>query len=377
MSKEELTSNLSQAVRTIKTAILQNQYQAARGVNRVQLSLYFGIGKYISENTRHKIWGTNAIGTISQRLQRELPGLRGFGERQIRNMLKFYEVWSEALFLQPAAAKTQEATIQDIIDCTALSNAIRQPVAAKFQMDEFFELSFTHHVEILDRTSTFEERIFYIHQTHVNHWSKYELRDHLKWDDFHHQGAAPNNFAKSLTSAQAVKAICMFKDEYMLDFINVEELDEHDRMCINERILEQDIIHNIKKFIMAFGRKFCFIGNQYHLRVAEHDFYIDLLFFNRELNCLVAIELKAGEFKPPYLGELQTYLRILDEHERQSNENPSVGLILCKQADKNLVEYVIQDYNKPMGVATYSTSRDMPEKLRKALPDIEELKKLL
>lgn len=141
--------------------------------------------------------------------------------------------------------------------------------------------------------------------------------------------------------------------------------------------MEKEIVHNIKKFIMTFGHDFAFIGNQYHLEVYSEEFFPDLLFFNRELNAMIVVELKTGKFKPSYLGQLTTYLRILDDKVRKPHENPTMGIVLCKSVDKEFVEYVIQDYDKPMGVATYSTSRDMPEKLRQALPDVEELKKLL
>ena len=163
----------------------------------------------------------------------------------------------------------------------------------------------------------------------------------------------------------------------MLNFINVEEIGERESIDVDERVVEQQIVHNIKNFIMTFGQDFSFIGNQYHLEVYGVEHFPDLLFFNRELCAMVVVELKTGDFKTSYLGQLMTYLRILDDHVKKPHENPSIGIVLCKSANKEYVEYVIQDYQKPMGVATYSTSADMPERLRKALPDIEELKKLL
>ena len=178
-------------------------------------------------------------------------------------------------------------------------------------------------------------------------------------------------------SRDAIKALNMFKDEYLLDFINTEELGIRDYQDVDERVVEKEIVHNIKKFIMTFGRDFAFVGNQYHLEVFSHDFFPDLLFFNRELNCLVVVELKTGDFKTSYLAQLMTYLRILDDKVKKPHENPSIGIVLCKTADKDFVEYVIQDYAKPMGVATYRMNSDMPEKLREALPDVEDLKKLL
>jgi predicted nuclease of restriction endonuclease-like (RecB) superfamily len=244
-------------------------------------------------------------------------------------------------------------------------------------MEDFLGISFTHHMEIIERVSDLNERTFYIHQTFINRWSKYTLRDHLKADDFHHQGQMPNNFAQTLpNSRQALKAIEMFKDEYLLDYINVEALGERED-DVDERVIENGIVANIKKFILTFGRDFSFIGNQYRLEVGGHEMFIDLLFFNRELNALVAIELKSGVFKTSYLGQLNMYLQALNDFVRKPHENPSIGIVLCKDADRAFVEYAIRDYGKPMGVGTYRIKEDIPERLRKALPDMDELKKLL
>lgn len=168
-----------------------------------------------------------------------------------------------------------------------------------------------------------------------------------------------------------------FKDEYVLDFINVEELGARDIEEVDERVVEQQIVQNIKNFIMAFGRDFAFLGNQYRIEALGHTHFIDLLFYHRELSCLVAVELKTGAFKTSYLGQLNAYLNLLDDFVRKPNENKSIGILLCKSVDKTYAEYMVRTYENPMGVATFQTADDMPENLRKALPDIEALKKLL
>ena len=173
---------------------------------------------------------------------------------------------------------------------------------------------------------------------------------------------------KSLKST----AIRSFKDEYLLDFVNVEDPDEFD-----ERELENDIVMNIKKFIMALGKDFAFIGNQYKIVVSEKEYFIDLLFFNRRLQSLVAIELKRGEFKPEYAGKLNFYLSALDEYVKLPNENPSIGIVLCKSKDKNIVEFSFRDTSKPMGVASFKTSTKLPKEYKNILPSSEELKKQL
>lgn len=381
---------LSQAVETIKTAILQSQARAARNVSANQLALYFSVGGYISLNTRQQRWGSGAIETISERLQKELPGLQGFSERNIRNMRQFYEAWSNLLIWQPAAAemadqeKWQPSAAE--IQSPLATQLLLTPSRLDFSRDvfdielahDFLSISFTHHMEILNKTNSLEQRLFYIQKSAEFNWNKYELRDQLKKDLYGHQSLMPNNFLKSLPKhSQALKAIEMFKDEYLLDYINVEELNVRDKSDVDEKIVEQEIIHNVKNFIMMFGHDFTFVGNQYHLEKFGENEFIDLLFYNRELACLVAVELKKGKFKPSYLGQLQSYLQILDTDIRKPNENPSIGIILCREANKAYVEFVIQNYDNPMGVATYKTAADMPEELRKALPDEEKLKELL
>lgn len=371
---QALPDTLRTAVRTIKAAILQSQYRAAKGVNSEQLSLYFGIGRYVSVNSRKGYWGTGAIERISEQLQKELPGLRGFGARNIKYMRSFYEEWSTYFNSAAVAAELENCKNDDEIDINVLPILYRQPLAAELQAEEFVGISFSHHIEILTKAKTFDERVFYIRQAFLNKWDKYKLRDILKSDLYNKQGKMPSNFAKTMpTPKSALQAIEMFKDEYLLDFINVEELGERDNADIDERVVEQAIIHNVKNFIMTFGHDFTFVGNQYHLEKYGHDAYPDLLFYNRELAALVVIELKRGDFKPSYLGQLSAYLRILDDKVKKPFENPSIGIILCKRSDKSFVEFLIQGYNNPMGVATYKTAEDV----RKVLPTEEELRKIM
>lgn len=377
--------NYDEAVKAIKSAILQSQYDAAKTVNEKQLMLYYGIGKYISLNSRNGFWGKGAIDAISEQLDKELPGLRGFTSRNLRYMRTFYEEWemldsagqSEQIpenlsgNLELANSKLEKTSIEPIWN-------LQVPNYQDFPLEAFLHIGFTHHRVILGKAKDLEERLFYIRRCADEHFTVEALKSSLAADDYHHQGNLPNNFVRTLTAGQqALKAIGAFKDEYLLDYINVEELDVRDRTDIDEKVVENAIIHNIKNFILTFGKDFAFIRNQYHLDAFGEDQYIDLLFFNRELNCLVAVELKRGKFKTSYLGQLQGYLSVLDGFERKPHENPSIGIILCKDMNKSFVDYVIQDYIKPMGVATYKTSKDMSEELRRALPDIEDLKKLL
>lgn len=372
-----LTAELKLAVQAIKGAILQSQSRAARMISGTQLSLYFGVGLYVSENSREGTWGTGAIKTISEQLRRELPGLRGFSEESIKKMRTFAEFWTQYLNRSPMATELTLENARASISHDYFSLAKWSPMATEINRDEFLGISFSHHMEILHKTKDINEVLFCIHETVVHQWDKYTLRDVLKAGIPQPEHVAPNNFAQTMPSTrQAIKAIRMFKDEYLLDYINVEDIDAQEE-DVDERLVEQRIIHNIKRFIMTLGRDFTFVGNQYHLEVYGEEMWSDLLFFNRELNALVAIELKVGKFKPSYLGQLFAYLQVLDDKVRKPHENPSIGIVLCKSANQAYAEYAVRDYNKPMGVATYKTFSDMPKEMQKTLPDIEELKKLM
>lgn len=366
-----------QAVSVIKEAILHSQYRAAKMVTGEELSLNFGIGAYVSNRSRQEKWGTSIIESISEQLRRELPGLRGFSARSIRNMRTFYEYWKQYLIWQPTAAKLQLSINQDNIEIDCFSLQKWSPVAAKINRDEFLGISFSHHLEILQKTKDIQEVLFYIHQTVLHKWDKYDLRNRLKEGLYQKQGVAANNFLQTMSVNDARKAVGMFKDEYLLDYINIEEMEVDKPEDIDERVIEKAIVRNIKKFIMTFGRDFAYIGNQYHLEIFGEELFPDLLFLNRELNCMVVVELKKGAFKPAYIGQLQTYMKVLDDKVRKPHENPTIGILLCKSANKAFVEYVIRDYNHPMGVATYKTAEDMSEELRNALPDMDEMRKLL
>lgn len=390
---------LSQAVETIKTAILQGQYEANKDVNRIQLAVYFAIGKYLSKNTRNLPYGAGALKAISDQLLREMPGLRGYSENSLKNMRKFYDAWqfldaSEQSTIAIVDSKKQEATItivesfqessvtadelQTVDNKIDIYHSIAIPNAIEFPIEDFFATPFTHHIRLIEGVKDLQARYYYIHRIAEEKLPVDRLVKLIKENAYEHRELMPNNFQNTLSnSSLARKAVMMFKDSYQLDFINTEEIGERDKQDIDEKVVEKQIIQNIKNFIMTFGNDFAFVGNQYHLEIYSEDFFPDLIFFNRELNALVVVELKVGDFKPSYLGTLTTYLRILDDKVRKPHENPSIGIVLCKNANKKFVEYVIQDYQKPMGVATYTTAGDMPEELRKALPDMEELKRIL
>lgn len=238
-------------------------------------------------------------------------------------------------------------------------------------VDAFLSVAFTHHYEIILKIKSEKERWYYINQAATQFWTVNHLRTELKNKSHLHEQSLPNNFKNTMPETLSNKAMRSFKDQYLLDFINVEDED------IDERVLEMEIVQNIKKFLMSLGNDFTFIGNQHRLIVDEDEYFIDLLFFHRGLQSLVAVELKKGKFKPEYIGKMNFYLSALDDMVRQPHENPSIGIILCKAKDDKKVEYSFRDFNKPMGVATFTTSETLPSELQKSIPDAETFKKLL
>ena len=361
------------AVQAIKTAILQGQYEAAKGVNRIQLAVYFAIGKYISVNTRTQSWGTHALEFISGQLRRELPGLRGFSENNLKNMRKFYEAWK--MLDKTTIAIVESLNTGKYID---IQHAMVIPNTFDFPVEDFFRLPFTHHIRIIEGLDNLENRYYYIHRAVEEHLPVEKLRQLIRDKAHEHQGNMPNNFCATMGDVrEARKAVMMFKDEYMLNFINIEEIGERDKIDVDERVIENEIVANIKNFFMTFGSDFTFVGNQALLKIYDVEQFPDLLFFNRELNALVVVELKMGKFKTSYLGQLFGYLQILDDKMRKPHENPSIGILLCQEADHAYAEYAVKDYTKPMGIATYKTLDDMPEHMRKALPDMQKMMALL
>ena len=291
------TKELTDAVESIKRAILQSQQRALGLINQEQLALYYSIGQFISTNTRNKNWGKGFIEAISEQLRKELPGLRGFSAPSLRKMRTFYEEWkmlSDNSFVQTNKLATKQ---QNLFVRTNELPIPQFKIDSDFPITAFLNIGFTHHYLILSKVKDTEQRKFYIQFAADTKAKVEDLERTIEDDLYSHQGKLPNNFTKSIPDKlQAYRTISMFKDEYLLDFINTEELFIRDQDK-DERIIEQSIIQNVKEFIMTFGKDFTFVGNQYHLEKYGIELFPDLLFFNRELAALVCVELKDGPFK--------------------------------------------------------------------------------
>lgn len=344
----------------VKSRILHSRYQAARLVNREMLLLYFAIGRRLSQKVAAENWGAKVIEQISADLQKELPGLRGFSYRNLMNMIQFAKEYSGLSFL-PSPAQEIENQSPPILQLTTAELDIAPGV--------FFSLGFTQHLMLIHRCKAPEERLFYMQQAVQLQWTVETLDHQIAAKLYEKQGTQPNNFARTLPEQLRDTALLAFKDEYLLDFIHIDPEDE--------RVLEQHIVQHIRNFILTMGRGFAFIGNQYRVLADGEEFFIDLLFYNRLLQCLVAVDLKRGKFKPEHLGKLNFYLNVLNDTQRLPHENPSIGIVLCREKNDTIVEYAIQGTENPMGVSTYRISTEMPQQLRDVLPDEDQLRRLL
>ncbi|MBR5024622.1 MAG: DUF1016 family protein, partial [Victivallales bacterium] len=304
MKEDVMPKDFTSAVKDIKLAILQARARAAQLSNIEALKLYFFVGGYISKKTRSAKWGTGAIDALSERLQVELPGLRGFSVTSIKKMRLFFDAWAPCLTIRPLP--TDEISIIPI-----------RPLPTDELTDEDFKAfcncGFSHHVEIFSFTKNLDERLYYIHACAKNQWTVDTLRNHLRADDYHHIGALPNNFEKTLSPmALATQAVRSFRDEYLLDLVNLDNVDATKDEDIDERVLSKMLVADVEKTIQALGGDdFCFIGREKRLVYSNEEFFIDLLFFHRGLQALIAVELKMGKFRPSYLGQLEFYLSAL------------------------------------------------------------------
>ena len=375
----------SEVVKEIKNAILQSRYRVARVTNSELLSLYYNVGQYVSENSRAGKWGISAIETISERLQAELPGVRGFSPANMKYMRIFYEQWAPVLepIRQLATVELENGgdglnrhLASDEFASSEIHLVIRHLPSDELMFEDreaFLRVGFTHHREILGKAKDLDERWYYIRRCAAEFWTVLTLKDHLRGDDYRTFGQLPNNFTATIPDEKlAARAVRSFRDNYLLDFIDIRDPDDYD-----ERDVQEGIVKDIRKFIMACGDGFCYIGDRFRMVVSETEFFVDLLFFNRNLHCLVAFELKREKFTPASLGQLSFYLSALDEYVRKPLENKSIGILLCKEMDKLIVQLAVRDYANPIGVATYNIGNDIPQEYQSLIPIIEGVQQIL
>ena len=380
MKTDVLPRDFSNVVKDIKLAILQARARAARVANVEALKLYFYVGGYVSKKTRAAKWGTGAIDALSERLQVELPGLRGFSPQHIRFMRQFYDEWNQVLGLgNENAAEIRYLPSSENEDEIRYLTSSELNAVTREEIEAFLSIGFTHHRAIFGKCKSLDERWHYIVACAKENWTVIELERHIRADDYHHVGALPNNFAKTLSPMSlATKAVRSFKDEYLLDLVNLDNVDARYGYETDERVLSRTMVAEIEKTIAALGGSdFCFMAREKRLVFGDDEFFVDLLFFHRGLKSMVAIELKKGDFHPGYLGQLNFYLSALDKLMKKPDENPTIGLLLCETVNKPVVQLAVQGYSQPIGIATYQALKNIPQPYKTLAPVIDGVRRVM
>ena len=392
-----------QLLNSIKQRIKSSQHQVAMYVNSELLFTYWNIGYAMNQERDRQGWGAKVVDQIANDLKTSFPEMKGISKRNLQYMMRFASEWDMDTFVQPAVAQldkeatkglesghcskvppvvaqiqstdneedkiVQQAAAQ-IQDTDNQSDIKMHQAAAQFQYFELLPMArvpWSHHMVLLDKIDDQEERQFYCEQIIANQWSRSILMNKIDQGLFESQGKLANNFVQVLPSDQSALVKATFKDPYFFDFLQLG--DE-----ASEREIEDSLISQIEKFLLELGSGFAYMGRQYKLEVGGQEYYLDLLFFHTKLNCYVNIELKIDAFKPEYAGKSQFYLTAIDEQLKSDHHNPSVGIILCKEANNIVVEYTLKQTSVPLGVAEYKLVQELPEQLKGLNQSVTELK---
>lgn len=319
-------------IENIKTEIVNSQFKASLSVNRELVLLYYNIGRIINE---HKTWGNKFIENLSRDITHDFPNSTGYSVRNLKYMAKFAAEYPDAEFVQQIVA----------------------------------QIPWGHNIVLLDKIDNITEREWYIKKTAENGWSRNVLVHQIESNLYARQVTADkiSNFESRLPSSQSELAIQTMKDPYIFDFIPFKE-------DMLERDIENALVKEIASLLLELGTGFAFLGNQYRINVGGDDFYIDLLFYNLNLRSYVVIELKTGDFKPEYAGQLNFYLSAIDIELKKDSDNPTIGLLLCKSKNNLVAEYSLRDMSKPIGISEYKITSNLPAELEKQLPSIEDIR---
>ena len=350
----DTTEKYKTFITDIKSKITLSQIKIASTVNSALLVFYWELGEMISLKQKETQWGSKFIEQMANDLKKEFPSLKGFSRTNLFYIKKFYEFYSVDLVQLNSGLNQNDG-----------KNQIVQRRVGQI-VNIIFQIPWRHNIEILNKTKTIEEAIYYIKQTIINSWSKDTLALNLKTDLFHRDGKSINNFKNTLAQPQSDLAIQTIKDPYVFDFLAFEK-------PFIERDIENKLIDNITKFLLELGKGFAYVGKQYHLEIANQDYYLDLLFYHIELKCYVVIELKNRKFIPEFAGKLNFYISAVDTLLKKENDNPTIGIILCRDKNNIEVEFALRDINKPMGVSEFELTEILPDNLKSSLPTIQEI----
>lgn len=338
------TSDYKNWLQTLKGKIQQSQIKAAIQVNSELLRLYWQIGKAIAEKQAKAKWGDGFLQTLSADLCKEFPTMKGFSYRNLKSIRQWYLFYNQEFLIRKQLVSQLEASL--------------------------FSIPWGHHIMIMQRCKSIQEALFYVHKTIENHWSRSVLEHQIALNLYARQGKAITNFQQQLPTTASDLAQELTKDPYVFDFLSMTE-------GYTEKELQQYLEDHMTKFLLELGKGFCFYGKQVHINVGGDDFYIDLLFYNAHLHCYVVVELKTTKFKPEHIGQLKFYVTAVNKQLRTEGDNPTIGLLICKDKNDIVAEYTLEEIHNPIGVSSYKLFDELSKGFQSSLPSIEEIEKQL
>ncbi|QEH35052.1 hypothetical protein OJF2_35970 [Aquisphaera giovannonii] len=351
------TASYAALLDDLKARIRTAQVKAALAVNRELIGLYWDIGRTIVERQKSEGWGKAVVDRLAADLQKEFPGESGFSGSNLWRMRSFYLAYTEEVVnLARAVRDLSGSTLQQAVG-ELDGRILPQAVAA---------IPWGHNIALIEKLKDPSERLWYARQTTEQGWSRAVLVHQIETDLYRRQGRALTNFDRTLPAADSDLAQQVLKDPYCVSFLSLAA-------GARERELEQGLVARIRDFLMELGVGFAFVGQQVHLEISGRDYYVDLLFYHLRLRCFVVVELKVEPFEPEFAGKMSFYLAAVDARMRHADDRPSIGLILCKEHDRVIVEYALHDTTRPIGVARWQTSRSLPDDLKADLPSPTEL----
>jgi len=382
MTKPLIPAEYASFLVGLKERIRTAQSRAAQAVNAELVRLYWDIGRAIHERQEREGWGAAVVPRLAADLKNELPELKGFSERNLKRMVHFANEYPLLFSIgPPAVAQLQGIKTKAVATSpTALAKTRRgsvskgtPPVAQVTDPDLLpivqqvvAGLPWAHNLILMQMVKDLPTRLWYGQQAIEHGWSRDGLADRIRVKLHERQGRAVTNFPARLEAGHSELAHSLLKDPYIFDFLTLAE-------PFHERELETGLVAHLEKFLVELGQGFSFVGRQYHLSMADDDFYIDLLFYHLRLRCYIVIDLKRGKFKPEYAGKVNFYCSVVDDKLRHADDRPTIGLILCQEKDRVLAEYSLRDINKPIGVSDYELTRALPKELASSLPSIEQI----
>lgn len=362
---ESIELSYTKLLHSIKQQVQGAQAKAALAVNSALIQLYWEMGKMIAENQVLFEGRNNYVEQLAKDLRTEFPEMKGFSRSNLFYIRKFYQFYSAASVQQPVGLNdipTDMSTVQQPV-APNLENSIQQVVGLNLNL---FGMPWGHHVVLLDKIKSVDEAQFYLQQTIENNWSRAILTLQIEQDLYSRQGKAITNFHQTLPEKQGMMAGQILKDPYNFSFLTLEPQ-------VQELNLERQLTEHITKFLLELGKGFAFVGRQYPLEVGDKDYRLDLLFYHIRLRCFVVVDLKVVEFEPEFAGKMNFYLSVVDDQLKTAEDQPSIGIILCKNKNKLEVEYALQGMSKPIGVSEFTLTQALPAALKSTLPTVEEI----